>query len=109
MFGLQPIHLLFVAIVALVIFGPKRLPQLGRWLGKTFREFRNGATEMAEQVREESASRPATETRTNTEGASPSPSVSPQQTDTAGRSCSSCKASNPPGSKFCGQCGAQLT
>jgi sec-independent protein translocase protein TatA len=109
MFGLQPIHLLFIAVVALVIFGPKRLPQLGHWLGKTFREFRDGAKEMAEQVHEESASRPATETRTNAEGASPSSSASLQQPDTAGRSCSSCKACNPPGSKFCSQCGAQLT
>ena len=109
MFGLQPIHFLFIAVVALVFFGPKRLPQLGRWLAKTFREFREGAREMAEQVHEEGASRPATETRTNTKGASPSSPVSLQQPSTAGRSCSNCKANNSPGSKFCSQCGAQLT
>jgi sec-independent protein translocase protein TatA len=109
MFGLQPIHLLFVAVVALVIFGPRRLPKLGHWLGKTFQEFRNGAKQMAEQINEESAPQPATETRSNTQRASPSSSVSLQQPDTTGGSCPSCKASNPSGSKFCGQCGAQLT
>ena len=29
-FGLQPLHLLVIAIVALLIFGPKRLPEVGK-------------------------------------------------------------------------------
>ena len=36
----QPVHLLFILIIALVVFGPKRLPELGRSLGKGIREFR---------------------------------------------------------------------
>lgn len=36
----NPIHLLFVAVVALVVLGPKRLPELARSLGKGIREFR---------------------------------------------------------------------
>jgi sec-independent protein translocase protein TatA len=35
-----PLELLVVLIIALVIFGPKRLPELGRSLGKGIREFR---------------------------------------------------------------------
>lgn len=107
MFGLQPIHLLFVAVVALVIFGPKRLPKLGHWLGKTVQEFRNGAKQMAEQVNEESAPQPAAETRFGTQGTASSSSVSMQQPGTE-RSCASCAARNPSASKYCGQCGAQL-
>jgi sec-independent protein translocase protein TatA len=36
----NPVHLLFIAIVALVVLGPKRLPELARALGKGVREFR---------------------------------------------------------------------
>jgi len=36
----NPIHLLFIAVVALVVLGPRRLPDLARALGKGLREFR---------------------------------------------------------------------
>jgi sec-independent protein translocase protein TatA len=44
MFGdiIQPTHLLFVLIVALVFLGPKRLPEVGRSLGRGLRDFRQG-------------------------------------------------------------------
>jgi TatA/E family protein of Tat protein translocase len=37
----NPIHLLFIAVVALVVLGPRRLPELARALGKGVREFRD--------------------------------------------------------------------
>jgi TatA/E family protein of Tat protein translocase len=36
----NPVHLLFIAIIALVVLGPKRLPELARALGNGIREFR---------------------------------------------------------------------
>ena len=36
----SPVHLLFIAVVALVVLGPKRLPALARALGQGIREFR---------------------------------------------------------------------
>ncbi len=36
----SPVHLLFIAAIALVVLGPKRLPELARALGKGMREFR---------------------------------------------------------------------
>jgi sec-independent protein translocase protein TatA len=36
----SPVHLLFIAIVALVVLGPKRLPGLAKALGQGIREFR---------------------------------------------------------------------
>jgi sec-independent protein translocase protein TatA len=36
----SPIHLLFLGAVALVVLGPKRLPEVARALGKGMREFR---------------------------------------------------------------------
>jgi len=37
----NPVHLLFIVAVALVVLGPKRLPDLARALGKGIREFRD--------------------------------------------------------------------
>ena len=36
----SPVHLLFLGAVALIVLGPKRLPELARALGKGMREFR---------------------------------------------------------------------
>jgi sec-independent protein translocase protein TatA len=36
----NPVHLVFLAAVALVVLGPKRLPELTRAAGKSIREFR---------------------------------------------------------------------
>jgi sec-independent protein translocase protein TatA len=42
MFGdiLEPTHLLFILVVALLVLGPKRLPEVGRSLGSGLRDFR---------------------------------------------------------------------
>ncbi|MDQ6745477.1 MAG: twin-arginine translocase TatA/TatE family subunit [Actinomycetota bacterium] len=37
---LQPTHLLFVLAIALLVLGPKRLPEVGRSLGRGIRDFR---------------------------------------------------------------------
>jgi sec-independent protein translocase protein TatA len=37
---LQPSHLLFVLVIALLVLGPKRLPEVGKTLGKGLRDFR---------------------------------------------------------------------
>ena len=110
MFGLQPIHLLFIAIVALVIFGPKRLPQLGHWLGKSVREFRKGAQEMSTQFREENAGSGAQERRSRDDPAPrQAPAPAPQSVSAAERPCGECNALNPQKSRFCSQCGARLS
>ena len=40
--SLSPWHIAIVVIVALVIFGPKKLPELGRSVGSGIRDFRKG-------------------------------------------------------------------
>jgi sec-independent protein translocase protein TatA len=38
--NIGPLEIAIVLIIALIVFGPKRLPELGRSLGKGIREFR---------------------------------------------------------------------
>ena len=36
----QPMHVLLILVVALIVFGPGRLPELGKTLGTAIRDFR---------------------------------------------------------------------
>jgi sec-independent protein translocase protein TatA len=36
----QPMHLIVILLIALVVFGPGKLPELGEGLGKSIREFK---------------------------------------------------------------------
>jgi sec-independent protein translocase protein TatA len=58
---LQPTHLLFVLVVALLVLGPKRLPEVGRTLGNGIRDFRsaiNGESPERRESRDEIESQP---------------------------------------------------
>jgi sec-independent protein translocase protein TatA len=43
-FGIGPLELIIVLVIALVVFGPKRLPDLGKSLGTGMREFKDSIT-----------------------------------------------------------------
>lgn len=44
MFGLGVPELLVILVIALVIFGPSKLPQIGSGLGKAIRDFKKGVS-----------------------------------------------------------------
>ena len=44
MFDFSPIQIIIVLLIALAVFGPKRLPEMGRSLGRGLREFRDSVT-----------------------------------------------------------------
>ena len=48
MFGGHIWELVIVLALALVVFGPKRLPEIGGAMGKGIREFKKGTSELAE-------------------------------------------------------------
>ena len=43
-FGIGTMEIVLILIVALIVFGPKRLPELGRSMGRGIREFKNSVT-----------------------------------------------------------------
>jgi Tat protein translocase TatB subunit len=48
-------ELLIIVVIALVVFGPKRLPELGRTIGKGLREFRGASNDLKRSLEEEIA------------------------------------------------------
>jgi sec-independent protein translocase protein TatA len=54
---LQPTHLLFILVVALLVLGPKRLPEVGRSLGRGLRDFK-AAVSGEERERQDDAALP---------------------------------------------------
>ncbi len=49
---MQPTHLLIIFVVALFVFGPKKLPELGQGLGKGIRSFRDSMKQMSDEPAE---------------------------------------------------------
>ena len=52
MFNLGPFELVAIFVVALLVFGPEKLPEMGRQVGKAVREFRKFQESMQGQVRD---------------------------------------------------------
>lgn len=52
-FGIGPGELLLIIIVALIVFGPERLADVGKTVGKTMHDFRKAASDLTTQVTRE--------------------------------------------------------
>jgi len=101
-FEIQPIHILLIIIAALIIFGPNRLPEIGRWLGHSIGEFNKGAHEMTAAMRDE----------INRNAGSDNPAGRPDLTQplpAVNQFCIKCGAPNPSGALFCNRCGNSLS
>ncbi len=49
---LTPTHLVFLLVLALLIFGPRRLPEIGSGMGKALRDFRMALTRIDQPDRD---------------------------------------------------------
>ena len=47
--GIGPMSLIIIGVVALLIFGPKKLPELGKAFGSTLSEFKNATKGLADE------------------------------------------------------------
>ena len=47
---LSPIHIIIILLVALLVFGPKRLPEIGRSLGQGLRELKKASRDITDAL-----------------------------------------------------------
>jgi TatA/E family protein of Tat protein translocase len=73
----NPVHLLFIAAVALIVLGPKRLPGLARALGQGVREFRAALERGEEGDPEDEAEKDSQLAATAAPGDTPPPPSAP--------------------------------
>jgi TatA/E family protein of Tat protein translocase len=52
-FGVGPVEIILILVIALIVFGPDKLPQIGRDLGKTFRSFKKAASDLSAEMSKE--------------------------------------------------------
>jgi sec-independent protein translocase protein TatA len=66
-----PLELIIVLAIALLILGPRRLPELGSAVGKTIREFRKAASDVQDEASLDSSSQrsSASQSRTSSDSA----------------------------------------
>jgi sec-independent protein translocase protein TatA len=43
-------EILLILVIALIVFGPKRLPEIGRTVGKSLREFRRASQDIRDEL-----------------------------------------------------------
>lgn len=53
MFGFHAPELIIILVIALLIFGPKKLPEMGSSIGRSIKEFRKGMSEISQPKEEE--------------------------------------------------------
>ncbi len=89
-FGIGPGELLLILVVALIVLGPGRLPEVARNLGKMVREFRKATSEVTREFtleveKEESKSKLP---QTKEQVSQVAPDTSPQGPQNGGRAAS---------------------
>jgi sec-independent protein translocase protein TatA len=81
-------ELIIILVIALIIFGPRKLPELGRSLGKSIGEFKKASNELRSTLEEEIRVEEQREQRPTPAPSTPStanPQDSARDTDTVSR------------------------
>ncbi|MDQ3990905.1 MAG: twin-arginine translocase TatA/TatE family subunit [Actinomycetota bacterium] len=73
-------EILVLVLIALIVFGPRRLPEIGRTVGRSLREFRRASSEFRSQLDMDLEDEPP---RVQAPGARTTPHAGPQAADDA--------------------------
>ena len=65
MFGIGVPELILILVIGLVVFGPGKLPEVGRAVGKSIREFKKATTAVTEEL-ESAPEKPRREVKAET-------------------------------------------
>jgi sec-independent protein translocase protein TatA len=79
-FNVGPAEILVILLIALIVFGPKRLPEIGKTVGKGLREFRQATQDVKDELsltlsddEDEDETRPSSSTPPKLDSSPPSP------------------------------------
>ncbi len=89
-----PVELIIVLVIALLVIGPRRLPEMGSAVGKTIREFRKASTDISEAATLEPEAKSA---QPATAPAAPPPAPVPATAPVAPQPAASSTESAAPG------------
>jgi sec-independent protein translocase protein TatA len=93
----NPLHWAILLVIVLIVFGPGKLPGVGKALGQSLREFKKASQEPG--TPEASVALAGRATPSATEGGSPAG---------AELLCSNCGGTNSTDAQYCGECGTKL-
>ena len=89
-------ELIIILVIALIIFGPRKLPELGRSLGRSINEFKKASNELRSTLEEEIRVEDQRERATAAASATP-PAATPPPVDAATVSRSTTTTDTAPG------------
>ena len=104
MFGIGVPELVLILIIGLIVFGPGKLPEMGRTLGKGIREFRKASNALSQAInapenQPQPPQRPAAQTQQPAQPAAPAPQqTAPAAQQTAAPAAAKTAAAEPQGS-----------
>ena len=81
MFNIGPPELIVILLLALIVFGPKRLPEVGRTLGRSLNEFRRASNDLRREMQVDLKDEPSGDTARSSE---PDESGGPTSTNPQG-------------------------
>ena len=90
--ALEPPHLILILAIVLIVFGPGKLPQLGKAIGDGLRELKHATSEESPEYK----------------NATQAPAQAAVGFASSARNCAQCSAIVPGTDRFCGACGAAL-
>jgi sec-independent protein translocase protein TatA len=94
---LQPWHVIVILVIVLVIFGPGKLPMLGKAVGESMKDFKKAISDEPKSETPEAAA--PVETPSVVGAAVVAPAA-------PARECATCHKQVPVTDRFCGSCGA---
>lgn len=104
--GMGPLELMIILGIALLIFGPKNLPKLGKSLGQTVKNVREGMEGDDEPKKVEASEETAIPEPVATAAAETVAAADDVAEDVV--FCSKCGAKNAADAAFCSKCGEKL-